>query len=90
MKTALFSTIAVLAVSMAGLLGPSNIDPANRFGWTENLGWLNWQHDAPIPGDGVSVSATFLAGFVWAENVGWINLGNGGPYDSSTVSRDWA
>ena len=90
MKTALFSTIVILAVPMGALLDPSNIDPAHRFAWTENIGWTNWQHDAPNLGDGVVVTATHLAGFVWAENVGWINLGNGGgpytndPADSAT------
>lgn len=90
MKIALFSTIVILAVPIGGLLDPSNIDPAHRFGWGENIGWTNWQHDAPMAGDGVAVTATHLAGFVWAENVGWMNLGNGGgpyandPADSAT------
>lgn len=69
--------MAVLAVS----LGVSNIDPAQRWAWTENAGWWNWRHDRPDPGDGVEVNATFLSGMIWAENVGWINLGDGSPFN---------
>lgn len=90
MKILLLSTIVIVAVPIAGLIGSSNVDSAHKFGWGENIGWTNWQHGAPNPGDGVTVTPGFLAGLVWAENVGWINLGNGaGPYandmaDSST------
>lgn len=66
----------------------SNVDPAHKFAWQENCGWLNWRHDAPMPGDGVRVTDTYLAGFVWAENVGWINLGNGSPPDGVHYLND--
>jgi hypothetical protein len=83
MKTILFSTVAIIAIPIAGSFSPSNIDPPHKFGWGENIGWTNWQHDAPNAGDGVVVTPTYLAGMVWAENVGWINFGNGGgPYDN--------
>lgn len=81
MKILLLSTIVIVAVPIAGLIDSSNVDPAHKFGWGENIGWTNWQHDTPISGDGIVVTATHLAGFAWAENVGWINLGDGaGPY----------
>jgi hypothetical protein len=79
MKTALLSNIVILAVPIGGLLDLSNIDPAHKFGWGENIGWTNWQHDTPNPGDGVTVTPTHLSGLVWAQNVGWINLGDGSP-----------
>ena len=61
----------------------SNIDPTNKFGWTENCGWTNWR-DANAGAQGVVVGPTFLRGFIWGENVGWINTGNGaGPYLNS-------
>lgn len=69
----------VLTLGAAGLcVGASNIDPAHRFAWSENIGWINWRYAAG-GADGVRVHATFLAGFAWAENVGWINLGGGSP-----------
>jgi hypothetical protein len=90
MCLAFFSLLTVSTLTLGDGIGSSNIDAVHRFSWGENIGWMNWQHDAPIPGDGVTVTATHLAGFVWAENVGWINLGNGGgpyandPSDSAT------
>ncbi len=67
-------------VVIATALAQSNIDPAHKFAWGENIGWTNW-HDAGDPAGtlGVRVEATFLSGFIWAENVGWINLGDGTP-----------
>ena len=85
-----FSLLAVGTLTGASGMGSSNIDPAHRFSWGENIGWVNWQHDTPLAGDGVFVDVDHLAGFAWAENVGWINMGNGGgpyansPGDSST------
>ncbi|MBN4058876.1 hypothetical protein JYU10_00235 [bacterium AH-315-J04] len=81
--------IATVALAnQAGLF--SNIDSSQRFCWGENIGFLNWLHDIPSQGDGVTVGFDHLSGMVWAENVGWINVGSGGgPYlndlsDSST------
>lgn len=85
-----FSLLVVGTLSAASGTGSSNINPAHRFSWGENIGWINWQHDTPLAGDGVLVDVDHLAGFTWAENVGWINLGNGGgpyandPEDSAT------
>jgi hypothetical protein len=67
------------AAAMSPALGQSNIDPAHKFAWGENIGWTNWQHDTPAVGDGVFVHASFLSGFLWGENVGWINVGDGTP-----------
>ncbi len=64
----------------AAALGQSNIDPAHKFAWGENVGWTNWR-DAGDPDDaqGVRVENSFLSGFIWSENVGWIDLGDGTP-----------
>ena len=80
---------AVLALIVAGgvgasyLLAPSNIDPANKYSWSENAGWMNWR-DADGSGEGVIVHADHLEGSIWMENAGWVNVGNGnGPYLNS-------
>ena len=74
-KTTIGAFCFVVAIAPAATgNAQSNIDPAHKFAWQENCGWLNWRHGAPMPGDGVRVTDTYLAGFVWAENVGWINL----------------
>lgn len=71
--------VGVLCVGAAGLcMGITNIDPASKYTWGENIGWMNWR-DADSGATGIRVHATFLSGFAWAENVGWINLGDGTP-----------
>jgi hypothetical protein len=76
-----FSGLVIVAATAAGTApAQTNIDPAHKFAWGENIGWTNW-HDAgnPVGTQGVRVDATFLSGFIWAENMGWINLGDGTP-----------
>ena len=64
----------------------SNIDPANKFAWGENVGWTNWL-DANVSNDGVIVGTDFLEGFVWGENVGWINVGDGTPTNGTDYAN---
>ncbi len=73
--------VALGLIAVATVVADSSVDPEHRSSWCENVGWTNWQHDTPNPGDGVFVGNSFLAGFVWAENVGWVNLGDGIPGD---------
>ncbi len=61
------------------------VDPAHRFSWQENCGWMNWLAGPAAPGTvantpSVVFARTYLAGWVWSENLGWINLG-GTPAD---------
>lgn len=62
----------------AAALGQSNVDPAHKFAWQENCGWLDWR-DADGSVQGVRVDALILSGFIWAENIGWIDVGDGAP-----------
>jgi hypothetical protein len=51
----------------------TTIDPAHKYGWAGNIGWLNW-------GDaGVSVGSYVCSGYIWSANCGWIHLGGGAP-----------
>ena len=73
-----------LAVSAQTAVAQSNIDPAHKHAWCENLGWTNWR-DADAGAAGVRVTETFLSGYVWLENAGWLNVGSGaGPYGNTT------
>ncbi len=74
------------ASGIAAVNAQSNIDPAHKFAWCENIGWTNWL-DANGMMDGVFVDTAngFLEGFTWSENTGWINAGpGGGPYLNTT------
>ena len=80
MRTMLGKLIGVAAgllTASAALADPSNINPAKRFCWGENIGYLNWRDAGSPPGSqGAIIGAQRLSGFVWGENVGWINLGD--------------
>ncbi len=85
-KTRLVMVAATLiaTVAVGSLVGPSNMDPVDKWSWGENIGWMNWR-DADGSNQGVVVDADHLHGFIWAENLGWINVGNGGgPYANTT------
>lgn len=80
---------ALLFAFVGAAQAASNIDPFERYVWSENAGWIDF---APTNGvGGVTVQADgWLEGFAWAENIGWIMLGaaNGGPY-SNTDHNNW-
>lgn len=79
-----FCTTSVLGAGPA-----SNIDPVDRFAWSENAGWCNFR---PVV-SGVMVYDDHLEGFAWSENLGWIKLGShtgGGPFSyANTTTGDW-
>ncbi|HYE02876.1 MAG TPA: GC-type dockerin domain-anchored protein [Phycisphaerales bacterium] len=74
MKRILF--VAAVLLACAPARAQIVIDPAHKFSWGENIGWMNWA-DANAGTQGVRVHSTYLTGFIWCENVGWINLGDG-------------
>lgn len=76
MQTAFFRRIlpAVLLVSLLGFSSTGyaeDIDPADKFAWSEIMGWLNFNASH----SGVQVYNDHLEGFAWAENAGWIKMG---------------
>lgn len=79
----LAATLAMLIAPLAhAQFSPPPIDPAHRFSWQENCGWINWIAGPSGPPVGspatqsVFISRTYLTGFIWSENLGWINLGH--------------
>ena len=70
--------VFVIAVTVVAVNAPaqSNIDPAHKFGWSENCGWMNWR-DAGAGQHGVRILPTCLTGWIWSENLGWITVGHG-------------
>ncbi|MCP4696551.1 MAG: PKD domain-containing protein [Gammaproteobacteria bacterium] len=61
-----------------------NIDPANKYAWSESAGWLNFGD----PLHGVDVHADHLEGYAWAENIGWVKLGTYSGGDAHTYAND--
>lgn len=79
--------VALLTFSSSGYA--ENIDPVDKFAWSEIAGWLNFDTSH----SGVHVYSDHLEGFAWAENIGWIKLGaytGGSPHTyANTTSTDW-
>ncbi|MBN2138747.1 MAG: hypothetical protein JW720_13145 [Sedimentisphaerales bacterium] len=77
----------VCRVMLVGLIGAlslltetaysENIDPYeddSRYAYGQNVGWINFDPNIPIPVVGAKVTVEKLTGLIWAENIGWINL----------------
>ena len=75
--------VLVGAALSAEASAQSNIDPAHKFAWQENVGCTNWR-DAGDGAQGVEVLSDHIAGFIWCENIGFINVGRSGPYAPAT------
>jgi hypothetical protein len=79
MKTKLILLALLLAFSLqpsALLHAGTTIDPANRYAYGANLGWLDCRGDT---NNGAVIGEYVCSGYLYAANVGWINLGSGSP-----------
>jgi hypothetical protein len=65
--------IAVLFGSAAVVMG-GNIDPVDKWAWSTNAGWINFEPNC-TGCEGVTVYSDHLEGYAWGENIGWIRLG---------------
>ena len=83
MKTKSIVQLTVALLVSAFSLQPSallhaatTINPANKFSYGANFGWMDWRGDT---NNGVVIGVTFCSGYIYSANVGWINLGSGAP-----------
>lgn len=79
MKTKIFVAVFVsFFVNGYSLLAPgaTTIDPANRYAYGANIGWMDWRGDT---NNGAVIGEYVCGGYIYAANVGWINLGSGVP-----------
>lgn len=66
----------------------SNITPAHKYSWGENIGFMTWRDaGSPPASQGVRVGFSFLSGFIWCENAGWINTGRGAPANGTSYQN---
>lgn len=80
----------IFASSLSCSFGVTNIDPnstGQKYGWSENGGWLNLQGNSI---NGVRVNPSYLEGLAWHENFGWINFGDGTPLSGQYSNLDAA
>jgi len=81
--------VAAAVVTVCATAQTGNIDPANKWAWGTNVGWINFR---PTDG-GVTVYEDHLEGYAWGENIGWIRLGSyegGGAHTyANTTATDY-
>ncbi len=76
-------TLAIFGVAQAAM--NSNIDPQDKWAWSTNAGWINFNP----PDGGVTVYPDHLEGHAWGENIGWIRMGTytgGGAHTYNNTS----
>lgn len=91
MRMTICLMVALLAGALAAVAADTGIDPAHKYAWGENVGWLSAQssnHDVTV--HYYEGSNGWLSGYIWGENIGWIVMGSagGGPY-ANTGSNNW-
>jgi hypothetical protein len=74
MKTRL--VILLFLASLGRSFAASTIDPANKYAYGANFGWIDWRGDT---NNGAVIGEYVCSGYIYAANVGWINLGSGAP-----------
>ena len=90
MRVIRWMTVALLAETLAAWAGDTGTDPAHKYAWGENVGWLNAHSDHHTVTIHYSEgTGGWLTGHVWAENIGWIVMGSpgGGPYANDTAEN---
>ena len=72
-----WSCALLLAGLLAARAGNTGTDPAHKYAWGENVGWVNFgatQCDAAInPANGE------FSGHAWGENIGWLKFKGTSP-----------
>jgi hypothetical protein len=79
-------TAIVLSTAIA-CMAATTIDPANKYGYGANIGWINAEGDVA---NGAVIGQAFCEGYMYGANVGWIHLGNGGPVNNMAYANDSA
>ena len=74
--TALALLLATLNLQLSTGLAATTIDPANRYAYGANLGWVDWRGDT---NNGAVIGEYVCSGLIYSANAGWINLGGGAP-----------
>jgi hypothetical protein len=79
MKTKFLLIALVSAFSLqpsAWLPAATTIDPANKYAYGANLGWMDARGDT---NNGAVIGEYVCSGYLYSANAGWINLGAGSP-----------
>lgn len=85
MNKQIFITIALIAAGPC--LAVTTIDPANKYAYGANIGWINAEGDIA---NGAVIGQAFCEGYMYGANVGWIHLGDGTPVSGTAYANNSA
>jgi hypothetical protein len=74
----LLLTFLLAGAAATGARAATSINALNKFAYSANIGWVNWEGHLPS-GSGAVIGEFSCSGFIYSANVGWIDLGNGTP-----------
>ncbi|HEU5395722.1 MAG TPA: hypothetical protein VFV81_01045, partial [Verrucomicrobiae bacterium] len=81
------TVLVLLAGSLPVAAGVTTIDPANKYAWSGNTGWIDGRGDT---NNGAVVGEYVCRGYLYSANVGWINLGSGTPANGVSYQNNSA
>ena len=83
------SLLVFTGTGYAGTPDAENIDTTDKYAWSENTGWHNYNSST----SGVNVYSDHLEGYAWAENIGWVKMSaytDGAAHTcANTAITDW-
>lgn len=88
MKTSVQAmTILMVGLSVLNAGAVTTIDPANKYAYGANIGWINAEGDI---NNGAVIGQAFCSGHMYGANVGWIHLGDGAPANGMAYQNNSA
>ncbi len=69
-KLTIISSVSILFSATFVFASTGTIDDTYKYGWGENLGWINFKPNAV----GLTITDSVVTGYVWSSNAGWINF----------------
>jgi len=76
MKPQIRILTTVLVLGSLSARAVTTIDPANKYAYGANMGWINAEADGA---NGAVVGEFYCSGYLYSANCGWIHIGNGVP-----------
>jgi hypothetical protein len=80
-KSSLAATVLLSTFNLqpSTVFAATSIDPANKYAYGANIGWMDWTGGTGETASGAVIGAYVCSGYIYSANVGWINLGTGSP-----------
>lgn len=72
----ILAALSALNSHLSPCSATTTIDPANKYAYGANIGWIDWRGDT---NNGAVIGDYVCSGYIYSANVGWINLGAGVP-----------